>query len=105
MSKKIILFNTLRRINQFGGMERVMCDLANYLDSKGFDITIVHCDENNNKPAYELSNEVKLVNIYCPDNKVLWNKLKCLSISQYKRHCKRACMHAKELACELKKKI
>lgn len=104
MSKKIILFNTLRRINQFGGMERVMCDLANYLDSKGFDITIVHCDENNNKPAYELSNEVKLVNIYCPDNKVLWNKLKCLSISQYKRHCKRACMHAKELACELKKR-
>lgn len=104
MSKKIILFNTLRQINQFGGMERVMCDLANYLDSKGFDITIVHCDENNNKPAYELNNEVKLVNIYCPDNKVLWNKLKCLSISQYKRHRKRACMHAKKLACELKKR-
>ena len=104
MPKKIILFNTLRQINQFGGMERVMCDLANYLDSKGFDITIIHCDENNNKPAYELNNGVKLINIFRQDNKVLWNKLKCLAISQYKRHCKRACMHAKELADELKKR-
>lgn len=64
MSKKIILFNTLRQINQFGGMERVMCDLANYLDSKGFDVIIIHCDENNNEPAYKVNSKIAVINVF-----------------------------------------
>lgn len=103
MPKKIILFNTLRQINQFGGMERVMCDLANYLDSKGFDVIIIHCDENNNKPAYKVNNNIAVINVFTRKNISLIDKFKCLSISKYKRHCGRAFARAKNIASGLKK--
>ena len=103
MPKKIILFNTLHQINQFGGMERVMCDLANYLDSKGFDVIIIHCDENNNKPAYKVNNNIAVINVFTRKNISLIDKFKCLSISKYKRHCGRAFARAKNIASGLKK--
>lgn len=103
MSKKIILFNTLRQINQFGGMERVMCDLANYLDSKGFDVIIIHCDENNNEPAYKVNGKIAVINVFDRKNISLLDMIRCLSISKYKRHCSRAFARAKNIAYGLKK--
>lgn len=103
MSKKIILFNTLRQINQFGGMERVMCDLANYLDSKGFDVIIIHCDENNNEPAYKVNSKIAVINVFARKNISLVDKFRYLSISKYKRHCGRAFARAKNIAYGLKK--
>lgn len=103
MPKKIILFNTLRRINQFGGMERVMCDLANYLDAKGFHVIIIHCDENNNEPAYKINNNIAVINVFTRKNISLIDKLKCLSLSKYKRHCGRSFARAENIAYGLKK--
>ena len=60
---KIMLLDFLKVVNSAGGAERVFCNMANELVSRGYDVYAVCCDWEQGKPFYELDEQVKFINI------------------------------------------
>ena len=61
--KSICLVDFGYVVNSVGGAERVLADLANSLDTRGYKITIVACEEKVGKPYYYINKGVKFYNI------------------------------------------
>ncbi len=58
-----ILFTT-DQIYLHGGIEKVMATKANYFaDVLDYEVYILTTEQNNNKPCYDLSNKIKLIDI------------------------------------------
>lgn len=64
MGKHIILVNTGRVINAWGGVEKVFCEMANALVSLGYSVTAICFDKNQGKPGFNLVSDVRFINAY-----------------------------------------
>lgn len=60
---KIILLDFWNVVGSTGGTEKVLCNMANTLAERGFDVTIICNDVNIGKPFFFLKSQVKFVNI------------------------------------------
>ena len=59
----IMLINFFDVVNSAGGMERVLCNMANELIARGHKVTIVCCDRNVGCPFYYLDKQVNFINL------------------------------------------
>lgn len=57
----LIRFGAL--INSAGGTEKVLCTMANYLSSHGYDVTIICCEKDKGLPFFHLDSDVELINL------------------------------------------
>ncbi len=64
MGKHVVLVNTGRVVNSFGGVEKVFCEMANALVSLGYSVTAICFDRNHGKPGFNLVSNVRFVNAY-----------------------------------------
>lgn len=60
----VVLVNIWRVVDAKGGTEKVFCEMANQLISRGYRVTAVCHDENQGKPGFELNDEVHFINTY-----------------------------------------
>ena len=63
MGKKIAIVARLLA-DRSGGAERIACELANYLDEGGYEVTVLHFDKSNKPPFFPMSPNVQLINLY-----------------------------------------
>ena len=61
-------------ITQFGGIERVVCNLSNYFQQNGHSIHIVSLNSNSGKPHFELNPEIQIKHLNYPVNQNLNRK-------------------------------
>ena len=60
---KIILITMHHLYNNSGGVERVFCNMANTLITKGYEVSCIYFDKiDNGKPFYHIDSKVQLVN-------------------------------------------
>lgn len=50
-------------VNTTGGVEKVLCNMANAMAKKGHEVCIICVDKNDGKPFFYLDNKVKFVNL------------------------------------------
>lgn len=63
MDRPIILAYCIPSLYQFGGMERVLTQKANYLADRGYDVNIIVTDGKDRQPCFKLNPAVKLHNL------------------------------------------
>lgn len=56
---KVLLANFTKMVNDSGGMAKVTCNMANELDARGYDVSLVYSDEKKGEFYYEISRNVK----------------------------------------------
>lgn len=59
---KILMFYTYRIIDSKGGMDKVFCDFANVMSSKGYDVLALAFENKRGKPFFNLSENVRFIN-------------------------------------------
>lgn len=79
---KVLLLNIDRFYDAKGGTEKVLCDMANALKEKGYEIEILICDDKSGDIPFPLRNDITITNIGCSFNKKLnlFERLKRLFI-------------------------
>ena len=56
---KVLLANFTKMVNDSGGMAKVTCNMANELDARGYDVSLVYSDEKRGEFYYKISKNVK----------------------------------------------
>lgn len=46
-----------------GGIERVLCNKANWLINHGYDVTIVTTDQNGRPPFYDFDSRIRIIDL------------------------------------------
>lgn len=67
---KIMLARFGALINSSGGIERVICGMANALIESGHDVTIICCEEKQGYPYFKLKSRVKFYNLNINGEKI-----------------------------------
>ena len=60
---KIVLFDFWNVINSTGGAEKVLCNMANELAKRGYDVSVIVCDPKKGRPFFYLADKVKFINL------------------------------------------
>ena len=60
---KIMLIDFFDVVNSAGGMERVLCNMANEFIARGHTVSIVCCDKKRGLPFYYLNKKVEFINL------------------------------------------
>ena len=63
MKKHIVLLTTWRVISSVGGTEKVLCDMANALSERNYNVTIIYFEQKQGKPGFPLNKSVTLINV------------------------------------------
>lgn len=89
MKKHIVLLTTWRTILSVGGTEKVLCDMANALTERSYNITIICSEEKKGRPGFPLNKEVNFINIFdkfpTKSTKLtIHEKIKCFSFKKNK---------------------
>ncbi|WP_278980124.1 hypothetical protein [Sutterella wadsworthensis] len=87
MKKHIVLLTTWRTILSVGGTEKVLCDMANALTERSYNITIICSEEKKGRPGFPLNKEVNFINIFdkfpTKSTKLtIHEKIKCFSFKK-----------------------
>lgn len=64
LNKKILLATNANLINGQGGVEHVLCNMANTLVKQGFDVSVATMEDKKGEPFYELNKKIAFYNIY-----------------------------------------
>lgn len=78
---KIMLANFASFIEEKGGSEQVCCAMANEMEKRGHEVSIVYCFGKSGKPLFPLNEKVKLYNLMAYEPKK-WNGKKYISKCQ-----------------------
>lgn len=60
---KIVLIDFFDVINTAGGMEKVLCNMANELIKRGHEITVICSDKNYGLPFFKLDKNINFINL------------------------------------------
>lgn len=87
MKKHIVLLTTWRTISSLGGTEKVLCDMANALTERSYNVTIICSEEKKGRPGFPLNKEVNFINILekfsIKSTKLtIYEKIKCFSFKK-----------------------
>ena len=63
MKKHIVLLTTWRVISSVGGTEKVLCDMANALSERNYNVTIIYFEQKQGKLGFPLNKSVTLINV------------------------------------------
>ena len=88
----VVLLDVWRVINSKGGTDRVFCNMANELTSRGYEVTALCYDKEQGRPSYFLNPRVELINTYSRNNFFqhdLWRKIHCFSFNKNERKKRR----------------
>lgn len=72
---RIALVTIGRFLESKGGAEKVLCNMANEFVKRGHEVGVFCCDKKTGKPAYELSENVLLQNVYQASLRMKWLSL------------------------------
>lgn len=61
---RILLINFWRVIDSKGGTEKVLIDMANEFNRRGYEVTIICCENKEGKPFFPLDSKINFINIY-----------------------------------------
>ena len=94
MKKHIVLLTTWRTISSVGGTEKVLCDMANALTERSYNVTIICSEEKKGRPGFPLNKEVNFINIFdkfsTKSTKLtIHEKIKCFSFKKINRKQRR----------------
>ncbi|MBS6232330.1 MAG: glycosyltransferase [Sutterella wadsworthensis] len=103
MKKHIVLLTTWRVISSVGGTEKVLCDMANALSERNYNVTIIYFEQKQGKPGFPLNKSVTLINVLniFPSKSVSLNffeKLKCFSLDKIKQKESRYALRSQKLS-------
>ena len=65
---KILLLDNVGLVNGQGGVEHVLCNMANVLTDSGMQVYIATLDKKSGKPFYDINNNIKFYNLYKKTN-------------------------------------
>lgn len=107
MKKHIVLLTTWRTISSVGGTEKVLCDMANALTERSYDVTIICFETNRGLPEFPLNKDVKFINVFdkFPSKSLklsIYEKLKYFSFNKIKRKNYRYIARSQKLSNALK---
>ncbi len=107
MKKHIVLLTTWRTISSVGGTEKVLCDMANALIERSYDVTIICFETNRGLPEFPLNKDVKFINVFdkFPSKSLelsIHEKLKYFSFNKIKRKNYRYIARSQKLSNALK---
>lgn len=76
-NKKLLLIQNQNLIDGQGGVEHVLCNMANVMDNAGFEVTIATMDKKQGAPFYKLNEDIRFYNLYKKMNlfEIIKNKL------------------------------
>lgn len=60
---KIMLIDFFDVVDSAGGMERVLCNMANEFIARGYTVSVVCCDKKEGLPFYHLNKDVEFINL------------------------------------------
>lgn len=109
--KHIALITSFRFIEYRGGAEKVLCDLANALSQKDYDITIIYSEQRNDGvPAYFINSKVRTINAWSklPFHFIWTNpirNIRSFTINKTRRRLKRQLLEAKWKSKSIEKTI
>ena len=63
-NKKLLILSNNALINGSGGVEHVLCNMANVMNDAGMDVTVVTVEKKVGKPFYHLDSGVKFFNLH-----------------------------------------
>ena len=63
MGKKIMFIDENKTVNYSGGIERVICAMANEFIHRGYNVSIVCMDTEKGVPFFPLDREVDFINL------------------------------------------
>ena len=98
----VALITSHRLVGMVGGAERVLCDMANALIDRKYDVTIFCCDEKKGAPFFELNCHVAFVNVFngVPFfSRQFFRNLRSFSFDKVEKYSKR-----KKIECHWKAK-
>lgn len=87
-SYHICLLNIWKVINSPGGSEKVFCEMANALATKGYKVTAICCDAEKGAPFFELDSRVRFINAFNGVpllSRGIIKNLRSLNIDKFKR--------------------
>lgn len=76
--RRLLLIDNDNLINGQGGVEHVLCNMANAMDDEGMDVVVATMDKRNGGTFYKLNQKVKFYNTYKRGN-ILYALLNALS--------------------------
>lgn len=102
---KIILSLLGKVVNQKGGMEKVLCNMANNLVQRGHEICVTTYEKSDGIPFFELDSRVKYINLGkgLKENRLYVNLLCAFTRERHKREYYRQLYSAKLAAKEVTK--
>ena len=83
MQRKILLIDNYNLINGQGGVEHVLCNMANVLDNDNYNVFVVTMEDKEGLPFYSLNKEINFLNLYKKLNTL--EKLRRKFVSKEKR--------------------
>lgn len=91
----VVLVSLYQVVNSKGGAEKVLCNMANELSLKGYEITVLYLQAKQGKLGFPLNENIRLINAYTPPGFFQKNhfmkKLRCWSFDKKKRRANRHC--------------